>query len=189
MKEFEEQLLRRLKGAKRVLFMGIGEEKMSDDAIGIYIASELLGCNDDRFKIINAGIDPMARMEEIIKFRPSHLVLIDACTLNAPPGTVAILERGHIKDYVPISSHTIPVFIVIDLIIEQIPELHVFMIGIVPESLEGFTELYLYKEGELSIDELNENEDLPFFNIQLTDTLKKVGDQLIEIIKDLIETL
>jgi hypothetical protein len=63
------------------------------------------------------------------------------------------------------------------------------MIGIVPESLEGFTELTQYKEGELTLDELNENENLPFFNIQLTNTIKKVADDLIATIREIIQRL
>ncbi|TFG04416.1 MAG: hydrogenase maturation protease, partial [Promethearchaeota archaeon] len=116
MKEMLDKLFTLLKGANRVVFMGIGEEKMSDDGVGPYIISELLNSSDEKFLFINAGIDPMARIEEIIEFNPSHLILIDTCTLDESPGTVAILERDNICDYVPISTHTIPIHIVIDLI-------------------------------------------------------------------------
>lgn len=189
MQELLEKLLDRLKGADKVVFMGIGEEKLTDDGVGPYIISELLSKSNERFLFINALIDPMARMEEIIEFNPSHLVLIDTCTLSAAPGTVAILERENIKDYVPISSHALPVFIVVDMIIEKMPNLQAFMIGIVPESLEGFTELFLYKKDGVFINEMNDSEDLPFFDIQLTDTIKKVGDELIQIIIKITEEL
>ncbi len=189
MKELLEKLLERLKGANKVVFMGIGEEKLTDDGVGPYVISELLSHNNEKFRFINAAVDPMTRMDEIIEFSPSHLVIIDTCTLNATPGTVAILERENIKDYVPISTHAIPVFIVVDLIIEKLPRLQAFMIGIVPESLKGFTELHLYKKNDLLLNELNESEDLPFFNIQLTETIKKVGDELIQIITKITQIL
>ena len=189
MNELLEKLLERLGGAKKVVFLGIGEEKLTDDGVGPYIISELLNLNNERFRFINAAVDPMTRMDEIIEFNPSHLVIIDTCTLNAAPGTVAILERGNIKDYVPISSHAIPVFIVVDLILEKLPELQAFMIGIVPESLEGFTELKLYTKDNILANELNESQDLPFFNIQLTETIKKVGDELIQIITEITQRL
>jgi len=189
MKEMLEKLLSRLNGAKKVIFMGIGEEKLSDDGVGPYIISELLQYSNERFLFINANIDPMARIDQIVDFNPSHLVILDTCTLSGPPGTVAILEREYICDYVPISSHTIPIHIVVDLIVERLPGLAVFMIGIVPESLEGFTELTLYKSDEFTIDDKNENEDLPFFDIQLTDTIKKVADNLIIIIKEIIKKI
>jgi len=188
-KEFKEKVVKALKGAKNVVFVGIGEEKMSDDGVGPYIISELLDRSNERFKFINAGTDIMNRLDEIVDFKPTHIVLIDTCTLNAPPGTCSILRREHILEYVPISSHTIPVHIVIDLIIERLEVVEVFMIGIVPKSLDGFTELKLYKQDEISLDERSENIDLPFFDLQLTDIIKKVADQLILMIKDIIKTL
>ncbi len=184
-----EKLLNRLKGATKVVFLGIGEEKMSDDGVGPYIISELLTYSNERFLFMNGGVDPMARIDEIINFYPSHIVILDTCTLSAPPGTVAILERGNISEYVPISTHTIPIHIIIDLIADKIQNLSVFMIGIVPESLEGFRVLNLYKDDEFTIDDKNENENLPFFDFQLTDTIKKVANEIVIIIKEIIQKL
>jgi hydrogenase maturation protease len=189
MKEMLEKLLLKLKDATKVVFMGIGEEKLSDDAVGVYIISELLKYSNEKYLFINAGIDPMNRIDDVIEFQAAHLVLLDTCTLSKPPGTVAIIERENIKEYVPISSHTIPIHIVIDLIIEKLPNLQVFMIGIVPESLEGFSQLILYKENEISLEDRNENEDLPFFEFNLTETIHKVADEIIKIIKKIIQTL
>ena len=189
MEDLYESLLNRLKGVKSLVFMGIGEEKLSDDGLGPYIISELLEFSNENILFINAGTDPMARIDEVVNFKPSCMILIDTCTLNKPPGTVAILERENIKEYVPISTHTIPVHIVIDLIVEKLPELNVFMIGFVPESLEGFNELKLYKEDTLSLEERSENVDLPFFELNLTKTLKTEADNLIEIIRKLIESI
>ena len=188
MEDLYESLFNRLKGVKSLVFMGIGEEKLSDDGLGPYIISELLEFSNENILFINAGTDPMARIDEVVNFKPSCMILIDTCTLNKPPGTVAILERENIKEYVPISTHTIPVHIVIDLIVEKLPELNVFMIGFVPESLEGFNELKLYKEDTLSLEERSENVDLPFFELNLTKTLKTEADKLIEIIKKLVNS-
>ncbi|MFX0140925.1 MAG: hydrogenase maturation protease [Candidatus Hodarchaeota archaeon] len=169
--------------------MGIGEEKLRDDAVGIYIISELLTYSNDKFLFINAGIDPMARIEDVVNFKASHLIILDTCTLNKPPGTVAIIERVNIKEYVPISSHTIPIHIVVDLMVEKLPDLEVVMIGIVPESLEGFSELVLYKMEKYSLEERSEDIDLPFFEFNLTETIKKVADEVIEIIKTIMQKL
>lgn len=189
MEEFQPILLKKLNNANKVVFMGIGEEKLSDDGVGPYIISELLDYSSEKTLFINAGIDPMSRIENIIEYQPSHLVLLDTCTLSKPPGTVALIERENIKEFVPISTHTIPIHIVVDLIIEKLPNLNVFMIGIVPECLEGFSELSLYKEGEFSIEERSEHEDLPFFEFNLTKTIQNVAHQIIEIIKQIIKKL
>ncbi|MFW9874273.1 MAG: hydrogenase maturation protease [Candidatus Thorarchaeota archaeon] len=186
MREMLEQLLTRLKGASKLVFMGIGEEKLSDDGVGPYIISELLNYSSERFLFINAGIDPMGRLDEIINFQASHLILLDTCTLDKPPGTVAIIERENILESVPISSHTIPIHIVIDLLAEKIPGINIFMIGFVPESLEGFTQLNLYKENEISFEVRSEDEDLPFFDFNLTNTIQKAAENLIKILKEII---
>lgn len=186
MNEFFLKLSNRLLDASKIVFMGIGEEKLTDDGVGPYIISELLPHANENVLFINAGIDPMSRVEEVVKFMPSHLVLIDTCTLTSPPGTIAILDRENMGEYVPISSHTIPVHIVIDFIIEKLPDLNVFMIGIVPESLDGYVELKQFGDGDISLKEFSENIDLPFFQIYLTKTIKNVADQIIIMIKKLI---
>ena len=187
MKEFHSTLLKKVRDANKLAFVGIDEEKLSDDGVGPYIISELLNFSNEKVLFINAGIDPMSRIEEVIEFHPSHLILVDTCTLNKPPGTVAIIERDTIKEVVPISTHTIPIHIVVDLIVEKLPNLNVFMIGIVPESLEGFTDLKLYKENEISLEERNGNIDIPFFEFNLTNKIQRVADQLINIIKEIVQ--
>lgn len=189
MEEFQNKLIIKLNVAKKIVFLGVGEEKLSDDAVGLYIISELLNYSSEKFLFINGGIDPMSRVEDVLNFKTSCLVIIDTCTLDKPPGTVAIIERENIKNYVPISSHTIPIHIFIDLLIEKLPNLNVFMIGIVPESLNGFTELKLYKENVYSLEERSMNEDLPFFEFNLTEKIQKVANKIIKIIKNLITTL
>lgn len=189
MNQLLEKLQNKLRGASKIVFMGVGEEKLSDDGVGPYIISELVDNNNEKILFINAATDPMDRIEDIVNFNPTHLVLLDTCTLNEPPGTVAILEQENIHEYVSISTHTIPIHIVIDLIIEKLPHLNVFMIGFVPESLEGFIELKLYKENEFSLEERSENKDLPFFELNLTKTIQKAADQVIEIIKKIIKNL
>jgi len=189
MKELQNKILDKLNDASKIAFMGIGEEKLADDAVGIYIISELLKYSNDKFLFINGGIDPMSRIDDIIEFQSSHLVLLDTCTLDKPPGTVAIIERENIQEYVPISSHTIPIHVVIDLLAEKLPNINVFMIGFVPESLVGFTQLNLYKENEFTFEERSEDEDLPFFDFNLTDTIQKAAENVIKILKEIITRL
>jgi len=189
MDELFERLLNKLFDATKIVFMGIGEEKLSDDGVGPYIISELLSYSNEKYLFINAGVTPMSRIDDVINFQATDLVLLDTCTLNKPPGTVAIIERKNIKEFVPISSHTIPIHIVIDLLAEKIPDINVFMIGFVPESLKGFTQLNLYKENEFSFEERSEDEDLPFFDFNLTNTIQRAAEKVIKILKNIITIL
>ncbi|MFX1390503.1 MAG: hydrogenase maturation protease [Promethearchaeota archaeon] len=189
MTELKLRIIKKLQDARKLVFMGVGEEKLSDDGVGPYIVSELLKYSDGKFLFINAGIDPMSRIDEIIEFQASNLILIDTCTLKKPAGTIAIIERKDIKESVPISSHTIPIHIFIDLLIEKLPDLNIFMIGIVPKSLEGFEELKLYKDDQYSLEEKTMNVDIPFFEFNLTKTIQKVADKIILIIKEIIREI
>jgi len=189
MEELFKKLKKRLNGSEKIIFVGIGENKMTDDAVGPYIITELLDKNNDRFLFINAGIDPLARVDQIIRFSPSHIIILDTCTLNKEPGTVAIIERENMADLVPISTHTMPIHIVIDYILDKLSGVDIFMLGFVPKSIDGFTTLKMYGEGKYTIQELNENEDLPFFGFQLTNTLKKTADSIINIIKKLLQVI
>jgi len=49
MKEMLEKILSYLNNAKKIVFMGIGEEKLSDDGVGPYIIAELLNYSDESF--------------------------------------------------------------------------------------------------------------------------------------------
>ena len=42
MKEMLEKIFTLLKDSEKVVFMGVGEEKLTDDGVGPYIISELL---------------------------------------------------------------------------------------------------------------------------------------------------
>jgi hydrogenase maturation protease HycI len=189
MDELYQKLYNKLNTSSKIVFMGIGEEKLTDDGVGPYIISELLNYSNQNYLFINAGTDPMARIDDIVNFDPSHLIIFDTCTLNEEPGTVAIIERKNIGEYVPISTHTIPIHIVIDLIIQKIPGIEIFMIGFVPKNLDGFKELKIHEKRRRALIEMEENIEIPFFQINLSETIQKAADQVINIIKKLIKTL
>jgi len=58
MEDLYEKLSNRLSGVKSLVFMGVGEEKLSDDGLGPYIISELLEYSSEKVLFINAGTDP-----------------------------------------------------------------------------------------------------------------------------------
>ena len=47
MKDLMEKITDQLKNATKIVFMGLGEEKLSDDGVGPYIISELLSYSND----------------------------------------------------------------------------------------------------------------------------------------------
>ena len=55
MKEMLEKIFNLLKDSEKVVFMGVGEEKLTDDGVGPYIISELLNYTSERFLFIISG--------------------------------------------------------------------------------------------------------------------------------------
>ena len=52
MEQILEKIFNKLEVAKKIVFMGIGEEKLSDDGVGPYIISELLHLSSSKFFFI-----------------------------------------------------------------------------------------------------------------------------------------
>ena len=100
MEDLEQKLTERLDGASKIVIVGIGEEKLCDDGVGPFIITQLIIENNEKIKFINGRTTPDERMSDIIDFNPSHVILIDTCTLNKPPGTIAILEEENILNYI-----------------------------------------------------------------------------------------
>jgi len=187
--ELEKKIIEKLTDAKKIAFLGIGEDKLRDDGVGPYVITQLIQNNSEKVKFINGRTTPEERMSDIQEFSPSHIVLIDTCTLNKPPGTVTILEKEDMFKYVPISSHTIPIPIFINILEERLEGVITFMIGIVPKSIDLSDPLIPYKENEIALDDYDEDPDLPYFEFKLTEEVQGAADSIVNMIKKLLEKL
>ncbi len=184
-----EKILNKLTDAKKIIFLGIGEDKLRDDGVGPYIITQLIENTKSNVRYINARITPEERMDDIISFSPTDIVMIDTCTLNKPPGTIAILEKDDIMKYIPISSHTIPIPIFINILENKLSDVKVFMIGIVPKNIELSEPLIPYKEGEISLDDYDLNPDLPYFEFQLSKEVQIAAEFVIKMIINVLNKL
>jgi len=187
--DLEEKILNKLKDAEKIIFLGIGEDKLRDDGVGPFIITQLIKNVKPNVKYINARTVPEERMNEIIDFSPTDIVLVDTCTLNKSPGTVAILEKDDIQKYVSISSHTIPISIFINILKEKLNKPNVFMIGIVPKIITLSEPLIPYKEGEISLDDYDLIPDLPYFKFQLSKEVHMAAEFVIKMIINILNKL
>lgn len=187
--DLEEKILNKLKDAKKIIFLGIGEDKLRDDGVGPFIITQLIENTKSNVKYINARTTPEERMDDIISFSPTDIILIDTCALNKPPGTVAILENEDILKYVPISSHTIPIPVFINILENKLSDIKIFMIGIVPKSIDLSEPLIPYREGDISLDDYDLNPDLPYFKFQLSKEVQTAAEFVIKIIINVLNKL
>lgn len=77
-----------LSSTEKMLILAIGSELRSDDAVGMYIADELVKYNFNKEKvcIIKGATAPENFTGEIKKFRPAKMLIIDAADTISKTG-------------------------------------------------------------------------------------------------------
>ena len=138
----------------------------ADDAAGIIAATQLKAyIKKNKMKSLKVFLGETAPENltgEIKKFKPSHLIIIDAVDFNRKPGFTCLLDSY--KDMgVSFSTHKMPLYIMQDYLCASC-SCQTMIIGIQPESCHFCQDLS--KSVELSIKYLSE---------QITGALKSLG--------------
>ena len=121
-----------LKNATRVVVVGVGSEMRGDDAVGMDVLKGLKrGLKSRNVLLIEGGVAPENFTSQIRRFRPSHVIFIDATDFGAKPGDVVIAEPGAITGQ-SVSTHTVPLSALAGYIREQTGS-DVALVGIQPE--------------------------------------------------------
>ncbi|RLF23938.1 MAG: hypothetical protein DRN15_01330 [Thermoprotei archaeon] len=113
---------------KRTLIVGIGNILRGDDGVGVIIAEALrkMGLN-----VIVAEMGVENVIGEVINQRPEVLIFIDGVKAGLRPGDIVVcrLDEGKVRGGV-LSTHAIPLQLLIRLIKEFIPDVSVYLVGI-----------------------------------------------------------
>lgn len=137
MLKLKAALKNRLKNAKRVGILGIGSEIRSDDAVGIFIASQLQAyIKKNKIKALKVFLGQTAPENftgVIKKFNPTHLIILDAIDFKKKPGTIGIVGARSEKG-VSFSTHRMPIKFLTDYLYQSIA-CQSIIIGIQPQSL------------------------------------------------------
>lgn len=104
-----------LKGYSRLVILGIGNPLRGDDVLGVEIVRELRGKVPKGVRLIDGGIMPENFIGKIRRFRPSHVLLIDAAHFGGEAGDARLIKPEHISG-VAISTHSMPLSILVELI-------------------------------------------------------------------------
>jgi len=115
---FESELKNWLSGAGSVVIAGIGNEIRRDDFVGVKIVRDLDGKVPQTVHLIECETVPESFMDEIIQFKPTHVLLIDAAVLGLKPGTVRLYDPCKVVNVPPISTHSLPVRVFCDYLTE-----------------------------------------------------------------------
>ena len=119
MPRLKQKLQTLLENAKRVAILGIGSELRGDDAVGLLVLNNLrhkiFAIKKRRIvcKLFNGGTAPENLTGEIRRFKPGHLIMIDAVELGKRPGTIALLDLKRIENTVFL-THKLPIKLMLD---------------------------------------------------------------------------
>jgi hydrogenase 3 maturation protease len=94
--------------AKKIVVAGIGNPIRSDDYVGLKIVENLRGKVPKTICLLECETVPENYLLEIEKFKPTHIILIDAAFLELKPGQSSLVDTERMMDYSAISTHALP---------------------------------------------------------------------------------
>ncbi|MDD5019164.1 MAG: hydrogenase 3 maturation endopeptidase HyCI [Candidatus Omnitrophica bacterium] len=140
MPPIKKHLKEKLRGAQRIAVLGIGSELSGDDAVGVLVAKELRRKPRPKrrgiiLRSFAGGAAPENLTGQIRRFKPTHLIMIDAADLGMAAGSMALLDIEKIEG-VSFSTHRLPTRILADYLVRCIG-CQIIVIGIQPKEV-GF---------------------------------------------------
>jgi len=118
---------------KKIL-LAIGNELKGDDGAGIIVGKYVQDMCENEWIVYIAGMSPEAYIFKIIKEKPDLLVIVDATLMNKKPGEFYIVPLEKVAKELMISTHRIPMDILISLLKENCKR--IYFIGVQPKILE-----------------------------------------------------
>jgi hydrogenase 3 maturation protease len=141
-----------LKGSKKIVILGIGNEIKGDDGLGSVIANKSSELFDKREDVIvfGGGTVPENYTGLIRNENPSHIILVDAVDMKKEPGYIRVVKKEEIANY-NISTHAMPLSFLIKYM-ETTVDAQIILVGVQPKNMELAEEIS--KEVEKSIEEV-----------------------------------
>ena len=123
-----------LKGFKSLAIMGIGNPLRGDDAIGVEIVKRLEKGLPENVALFNCEMVPENFLGDIERFRPSHILMIDAAQLDLESGDARVIPTEKITG-VALSTHTMPLSLTAEILRGNLGA-EIVLLGIKPERTE-----------------------------------------------------
>jgi hydrogenase 3 maturation protease len=126
-------LKKKLKDAKKIAVLGIGSELRADDAAGLLVAEELKKIKNSKLKVFLGSTAPENLTGEIIKYKPTHIIIIDSVDSDQKPGFILLVNPEEVGG-ISFSSHLLPVKMIVDYLLGSL-KCEIIIIGIQPKIL------------------------------------------------------
>ncbi|WP_175059332.1 hydrogenase maturation peptidase HycI [Thermococcus sp. 2319x1] len=129
-----------LKGAKKVVVCGIGNDLRGDDAFGVYVVEMLKErVSNPKVVFLNCGEMPESYTGKIIRENPTHVIFIDAVHFEGKPGEIALADpEGTLGE--AFSTHRMPLKLLVSYLKEHINAKFI-LIGAQPKQTGLFVEM------------------------------------------------
>lgn len=124
-----------LANSKRVVVAGIGNPIRGDDFVGVKIVQGLQGKVPERVHLIECETVPESFMQEIVDFKPSHVLLVDAAVLGLKPSETRLVFPEQVTDFPAITTHVLPLRIFCEYV-AKMAEAKIALLLIEPENVE-----------------------------------------------------
>jgi len=132
-------LRRHLEVAKRILFLGVGSDMRGDDAFGPSVAATLKNrlqradLSERSILIIDGGSAPENMTGDIRRFKPTHLVLLDAADMSMEPGAIGVYSSSEIVG-MSFSTHRLPLSMLVEYL-RQDCQFEAILVAVQPATL------------------------------------------------------
>ena len=114
------------------------------------------------------------------------MLIIDLGDLKKPSGTVGIFEEDKMLNYLPISSHSLPLPVFVDRI-KKVSGVDIKLLGICPYSLQFLESYELYKEDLWTLDMKEDNPNIPFYSFNLTKEMEKICIEITDVLSEVLK--
>ena len=128
---FEAVLGDRLARARPLAVVGIGDELNPHDRLGMIAAGRIGALGLTGVSVFLAGMMPESITAPVRRFRPAHILFIDAAVMGKPPGTLGIIEACEVHGDLLI-THALPLPVVMEYL-EKEAKAPVTLVGIQPD--------------------------------------------------------
>jgi hydrogenase 3 maturation protease len=121
----------RIKNARRLAIIGIGDELNPPDRPGMFAAREIKQQQLPGVTVFLAGTVPESITGPLRRYQPDQVLFLDAADMGARPGTVAVIEPEQIPATL-VSTHVLPLSVVMEYV-ERESGAGVTLLGIQPD--------------------------------------------------------
>jgi len=122
---------RRIKNAGRLAIVGIGDELILPDRLGMYAAQVIGEQQIPGVEIFFAGTVPESITGLLRRYQPEHVLFLDSAAMGTRPGTIALIEPEQVHASL-LSTHVLPLTVVMSYV-EQETGAGVTLLGIQPD--------------------------------------------------------